>query len=194
MTTPLYPTFRKRVDDAIQLLISRQVTPWAFFNSGHPLRVKDFNQRDIAYEGIGFEGSPQRVFWTRYIEPFLEDLAIREIQAAVSLSREKNVDARHLLLEVEGLLIAGQYKVFAEMAEIDQRLRGKGFPHSVPVRSIDQETESVKAWIKEFVRSEIAMCQPRPWFETFYERNKFWIKFAGWLLTTLVAVGALKFL
>ncbi len=72
MTTQLYPTFRKRVDDAIEQLIKQKVTPWSFLTAGPPFRIKSFDGKQIAYEGVGFEGSPRQVFWSRYIEPFLE--------------------------------------------------------------------------------------------------------------------------
>ncbi len=105
MTTPLYPTFQKRISDSFDQLIRNQVTPWAFLNSGKPMRVKTNDQREIFYEGGGFEGSPQDVFWSRYIEPFMEDISINEIDAAVNIAEEKNVDATLLLPEVEGLLL-----------------------------------------------------------------------------------------
>jgi hypothetical protein len=87
MTTPLYPIFRKRIDDAVEQLIKNQVTPWCFLNSGHPFRVTAFDGRQITYEGILFDGTSQLVFWSRYIEPFLEYLAISEISAAVAMAQ-----------------------------------------------------------------------------------------------------------
>ena len=89
MTSPLYPTFHKRINDATEQIIKRQVTPWSFLTTGHPFRVKMFDGQQISYEGIGFEGSPRTVFWSRYIEPFLEDLCVSEIGAAVTLAKEK---------------------------------------------------------------------------------------------------------
>ena len=160
MTTPLYPTFKKRIEDAIELLLQNQVTPWAFLNSGKPFRVKKFDGREIAYEGRGFEGSPQEVFWARYIEPFLEDLAVREIDAAVSLARERDVDAKLLLLEVQGLLRNGSRRVFARMAEIDQRLIGNGYPQNVPLRRVQHEALSMDRFIEERIHAELAMWKP----------------------------------
>ncbi len=83
MTTPLYPTFRKRVDHAVEQIIKQQVTRWSFLTAGPPFQVKMFDGKQIAYEGVEFEGSPREVFWSRYIEPFLEGLCISEIGAAV---------------------------------------------------------------------------------------------------------------
>ena len=68
--------FQKRVNDAIKALIKKQVTPWVFMTTGRPFHIKRLDGTDIAYHGIGFEGSPKKVFWSGYIEPFLEHLCI----------------------------------------------------------------------------------------------------------------------
>lgn len=192
MTTPLYPTFRKRIEDVTKQIIRSQVTPWAFLTAGPPFRVKQFDGREIAYQGIGFEGSPRNVYWARYIDPFLEALAIEEVGAAVSLAKERGVDATLLLPEVQGLLIAATQKVFREMADVDRRLLGKGFPESIPLRSVEREVSQLSAFIEERVRCELAMWKPKTRAEEWYERNKFWV----WLFGTVVAVAGLaaKFL
>jgi len=88
MTTPLHAIFKRRISDSVEHLLQNQVTPWSFLTAGKPFRVKKCDGREISYEGVGFEGSPREVFWARYIEPFLEDLAMREIAEAVSSARE----------------------------------------------------------------------------------------------------------
>ena len=160
MATPLHPTFEKRIDDAVDRILLRQVDPWAFFRSGPPMRVTRFDGRIIAYQGLEFEGSPPLVFWSRYIEPFLEDLAVQEINAAVAAARERGVDGKQLLLEVEGMLLSGSKKVFTRMAQIDQRLRGKGYPQSVQLRPIDDKYDHMKEFIEIRIRAEIEMWRP----------------------------------
>ena len=187
MTTPLYPIFRKRIEDATERIIQEQVTPWSFLTAGPPFKVKQFSGRDISYQGIGFEGSPSNVFWGRYIDPFLEALAIEEIDVAVTSAKERRVDATLLLPEVQGLLIAAVLKVFRQMAEIDRRLRGKGFPEKVSLRSTESEVNRLSEFIEERIRSELAMWKPRWRVEEWYERNKFLV----WLVGTIVAVAGL---
>jgi len=157
MATPLYPTFQKRIDDAVERLLTKQVDPWAFFNAGPPIRISRFDGRSIAYQGVGFEGSPREVFWSRYIEPFLEDIAVQEMTAAVAAARERGVDAKLLLPEVEGLLLSNCKKVFNRMAEIDQRLRGKGYPQSVQRRPIDDKYSRMEKFIQIRIKAEIEM-------------------------------------
>ena len=155
--------------------------------AGPPFRIKSFDGREIAYRGIGFEGSPREVFWSRYIEPFLEQLSISEIEAAISLAREKGVDARFLLPELQGLLSAGFRKVYGEMADVDRCLRGKGYPNSVPLRSVDLEIQRMDKFLDERIMAEIEMWRPKPWFEAWHERNKFWI----WLIPIVLTVAGI---
>lgn len=187
MTTPLYPISRKRIEDAAERIIRDQVTPWAFLTDGPPFKVKQFSGREISYQGIGFEGSPRTVYWSRYIDPFLEALAIEEIDFAVSSAKERKVDATLLLPEVEGLLIAAVQKIFREMAEIDRCLLGKGYPESVPLRSVEGEVGQLSAFIEERIRCELAMWKPKSAVEEWYDRNKFWV----WLVGIVLAVAGL---
>ena len=183
MTSPLYPTFRKRVDDATEHLIKQQVTPWSFLTAEPPFRIKSFDGRQIAYEGVGFEGSPRQVFWSRYIEPFLEDLCVSEITAAVSMANKRAVDASLLLREIQVLLSAGCRKVYTRMADVDRRLRGKGYPDKVELRSIVLEVRAMNQVLDERICGELAMSEPRSRVEDWYEKNKFWRWVIGIVLT-----------
>jgi len=184
MTTPLYPTFQKRISDSFDQLIKNQVTPWVFLNTGKPMRVKTHDNRPISYEGVGFEGSPEQVFWSRYIDPFMEEICICEINDAIKMSTERNVDAKLLLPEVEGLLLSGVTRTFHEMSQIDQRLKGKGFPEKVHAHPIENEVQIMKNFIEVRIKSELDMWQPKSKFESWYERNKFII----WAMGTIVAL------
>lgn len=55
MPTPLYPTFKKRVGDAFEQLIKKQVIPWSFMTASPPFRIKFFDGKEIAYGEIAFE-------------------------------------------------------------------------------------------------------------------------------------------
>ena len=184
MTTPLYPTFQKRISDSFEQLIKKQVTPWAFLNSGKPMRVTTHDQRQISYEGAGFEGSPEQVFWSRYIEPFMEDISISEINAATRMASEKYISAALLLPEVESLLLAGVRKTFSEMAKTDQRLRGKGFPEKIPLRPIENEFQKVKSFIEVRIQSELKMWRPKSKLEVWFERNTS----VKWIVSIVVAI------
>jgi hypothetical protein len=185
MTTPLYPLFKKRVEDAIQGLIRKQVTPWSFLTAGPPFRIKMFDGREISYAGVRFEGTPRLVFWSGYIEPYLEQLSISEVTDAVSLAREKRVDAKLLLSELRNLLSSGCSNVYREMANVDRRLRGGGSPQSVKLRSTDEESQVMDRFIRERVDAEVKMwTSPSRRLERWYEWNRFWV----WAIAVIVTV------
>jgi hypothetical protein len=131
MITPLQPTFQKRIKDAFDEITRKQIDPWAMLNSGKPMKVQYFNGKQISYEGIGFEGSPEKVFWTSYIEPFIENIVISEIAEAYKQGSERKVDVSVLLNEVESLLLVSIKSVYSRMAEIDRRLKSRGFPEKI---------------------------------------------------------------
>jgi hypothetical protein len=202
MTTPLYPTFRKHINDAINQLIQNQITPWSFLNSGKPLRIYNFDKKQISYDGNGFEGSPREVFWSRYIEPFLEDICISEIAAAIEMAKQRNVDAKLLLPEIQDLLSAGVRKVFSQMAEVDRRLRGKGFPDKVHIRTTDTEIKNMNEFIEERILAELAMLKTCSKDEISLQNTKFdnviyffknhWLgAFIGILILIIISLGTL---
>jgi hypothetical protein len=185
--TPLYPTFQKRVGDAVDLLIKQQITPWMFMHSGHPLRVKRFDGGEISYGGIRFGGSSRDVFWGRYIEPFLEDLCVSEIGAAVTMATERNVDGKALLGELQVLLRAGFQRVYGEMAEVDQRLLGSGRPETIVERRIEPEITNMNTFLAVRIAAESGMWRQRSRLELWHERNRFWV----WIVQSFIGVTAL---
>jgi hypothetical protein len=189
MSTPLLPIFQKRINDSFEQLRKNQVYPWAMLNSGKPMIVKKHDQSQISYEGIGFEGSPEHVFWSRYIEPFMEEIAINEIDSALILATERNVDAKKLLPEVKDLLLGGVGKTFAEMAKIDQRLKGRGYPEKITIRSVEREYSAMKTFIEVRIDSELKMWKAKPRFEVWYEHNKSTVWFIG-IVISLVGLYA----
>src|ERR1700733_13309852 len=87
--SPLRPTMELFIRNECERIEREKITPWAFFRSGHPMRVTDFYGRQIAYQGVGWEGSPRLVFWTRYIEPFWEDVTDRAVAQVCTLCEER---------------------------------------------------------------------------------------------------------
>jgi hypothetical protein len=187
MATPLFPIFQKRINDATEKLIKNQVTPWVFMTSGDPFKVKDFDGGEISYKGIKFKGSPRHVFWTRYIDPFVEALILEEIATAISKAKENQIDARLLLPEVQAFLVSSVHKIFDAMSDVDQRLLGHGFPDSIPRRSVDSEINRLSDFIGQHIKSELDMWKPKSRIEELYEKNKF----LTWVVGTLIALGGL---
>lgn len=195
--SPLLPVLEKFIRDEWIVLERKQLTPWAFFNSGDKMTVQDFYGRQIGYSGVKFEGSPRLVFWSRYIEPFLEDLAFRSIDLALRLSAEKKIDVRAPLLETQGLLNSYVRKAYERMADIDRRLRGGGFPQSVPPRDTTNEQETMRQFIEARISGELRAVQPSP--APRWKAVNLWFKehpLFGFLVGTAIAILGLlsKFL
>ena len=185
MASPLYPLLEKIVDDAWIKLDREKITPWIFIKSGPVFQVVDYYGRTIAYQGILFEGSPQHVFWGRYIEPFLEDQVDKVISETIRLALEKKQDPRTCLPEAAGLLKSLARRAFARMADVDCRLRGQASPQSVLPRSTDGEIAAVDEFIERRLAAELTMTQHRMKVNDFYNEHPFLF----WLLALLVGVA-----
>jgi len=181
LATPLYPTTQKRIVDASETIIATQVTPWGFLNAGVQVKVRRFDGRDISYTNIGFQGSPREVFWGRYIEPFLEDLIVREIALTMDACRVREIDARLALPELQGLLVYSCQKVFSHMANIDQRLLANGDAQSAPLRATDTELTNMVTFIQTHCAAELEMWKPRT-LQVWWSHNQFWVWAFGSLL------------
>jgi hypothetical protein len=186
MATPLYPAAQKRIVDASETIIATQVDPWGFLNAGVRVQVKRFDGRDISYQGITFEGSPREVFWGGYIEPFLEDMVVREIALTMTACRDREIDARVELPELQGLLVYACQKVFSHMTNLDQRLLANGDPQSVPLRSIESELKLMTEFIRAHSAAELKMWKPRT-LQIWWSHNQFW----AWIVGVLTAIAGI---
>jgi hypothetical protein len=160
MPSHLYPILSKLIEDEWMRLDRNQITPWAFMTAGPAFRCKDFYGREIAYQGVKFEGSPRQVFWGRYIEPFLEDLVHRMVEETLRLAAARQQNAQQPLAEVGTLLKSVAQRAYRRMADIDQRLRGEGFPNRVSQRRIDGELARMEQFIDQRIQAECAMATP----------------------------------
>jgi hypothetical protein len=185
MSSPLYPLLETKVEDLWRRLDYSQISPWAFLAAGPLFRVADFHGRVISYQGIAFEGSPRQVFWGGYIEPFLEDLTEKIIKETLVLADERKQDAKIALSDASGLAKSVVRRAYGRMADIDRRLRGKGFPESLAIRSVELEIAGLDEFINKRIAAELAMIRPRWWINDFYSAHPFLF----WLIA--LAVGAL---
>lgn len=73
------------------------------------------------------------------------------------------------------------------MAELDQRLRGKGVPNRISRRSVDREVENMNRFIDEYIDVELTMTKRRRRIDKFYHEHPFLV----WLIATVVGVIAI---
>ena len=157
MASALFPLLQKFSRDEWVKLDRNKITPWAFFNSGWPFEITDFYGRTIASQGFEFSGSIRDLFWHRYIEPFLEEIVDRGFNETLRLARDRSQLRREPFEEMGGQLISLSGLAFRRMADIDQRLRGKGKPKSVLLYDPDRELSEVSRFIQRRMRAEIEM-------------------------------------
>jgi len=184
--SPLYPMMEKFVRDEWEKLDRDRLTKWAFFNVDNAQPIPDFHNRPISM-GRGtlvFEGQIRDIFW-KFADPFLEDIAVRTLDEVVKRGQGK-CDLRQPIRETEGLLISYSRKAYARMADIDRRLRGKGYPQSVPLRETKRESGEMESYIARLADAHMRLLEkPKRWWQD----ETVWKRF-GWVAGILGALGA----
>ena len=184
---------KERIELEFQKLEKDKVTPWTFLLSGKGMKVIDFFGKQVSYQGVGFEGSPRTVFWNGFIQPFLKDIVSRSLSETRTFCQDHSIDSSLPLKETASLLKDGISVIYERMADIDQRLRGKGYPHSVRRYNPKAEIERSAAFIEERMTAESTLAPGRKKnLNTFYEAQKFWFWFIG--IAIAIAGLVLRFL
>jgi hypothetical protein len=177
MASKIFPILKRFVDTEWVKLDANQITPWAFFNSHQGININDFYGGAICYRGIEFSASARDRFWTRYLEPFLEDITDRAMTEVLTLARDRGLHAAEALGEMAGLLYSMTGKAFGRMIEIDRRLRGNGYPESVDTKSAEREILAMRNHIAERLRVELEVLPKRLDLNRLYKENpgRFWL-------------------
>lgn len=184
--TAIYHVTKKMIEDEYELLRRDKITPWAFLHSGHPFRCTDFYGKEISYPEIRFKGSSETVFWTRFIEPFLEDIILRSLDKTVSLCRDKKINLNKPISETGTMLKVIVRNVYEDMADVDRRLRGNGYPGSVKKKDVTSKIASMSQLIDERIKSELAIWKKPSTLTEFYHNHPFLF----WLIRALIGIAA----
>jgi hypothetical protein len=155
--SPAYSFMKERIELEFQKLEKEKVTPWAFFLSGKELRLTKFLGDEISYSGIAYEGSPRTLFWNGFIQPFLQDIASRSFEGTRKFCLTHRLELQQPMVETADLLKAGIRRIYERMSDIDQRLRGKGYPSSVPKYNAITERAGSEAFVEERRDAELTL-------------------------------------
>ena len=109
---------------------------------------------------------------------------------SIRLTTERKQDARVVLPEAAALLKSVIHRAFGRMAEIDRRLRGKGFPQSVSLQSTSNEIAEVEAFVERRIAAEVSMVKRRYRINDFYNEHPFLFWFIALLVGSLVTFAA----
>lgn len=177
--TPLYAKTEQRIKDFYIDLDRNKLTPWSLFNTGKMPKIKDFYGKSIQYEGVKFKGSPRLIFWEGFIEPFLEHGIIDILEQIAGEAKQMNLPPKPCIDEAVGLLYPVISNVYERMAQIDQKLRGKGEPQSVKLEDVSKRIKKMHGFLRvqQKARTEISYAQKEKW----YKDTKF-------VISTIIAV------
>jgi hypothetical protein len=148
--TPIF-NITKRIVDNVDRQISDNLIKWRMFSAKWKLEVDNFYGKPIRYEGVMFEGTPRDVFWGNYIEPFLENGIHESFKQLEIVCKEKNIGIEDYIYEMRGQLEILINKTYNYMAEIDQVLRGGGFPNSIQKVNVSGEIEAMVKYLDECI-------------------------------------------
>lgn len=164
----IYQITKNMIEDEYEKLRQDKITPWSFLQSGHSFKCIDFYGKEINYSGVKFEGTPELVFWDGFIEPFLKDIIFRAINNTIQLCRDKKLYSATPIRETGELLKVFVRKVYNDMADVDRRLRGAGFPQNIEKKDVSVKIKPFLSLIDERVDSELTV---RKWLNEFYNNN-----------------------
>ena len=179
----IYQITKKMIENEYEKLRRDKITPWSFLQSRHPFKCKDFYGKEIYYSGVKFEGTPELVFWDGFIEPFLSDIIFRAFNTTIQLCRDKKIYSATPIRETGKLLKVLVLKVYSDMADVDRRLRGAGFPQNIEKKDVSGKVKPFLSLIDERVGSELSI---RERLNEFYHNNPGLV----WLIG-LIPFGAL---
>lgn len=151
-TSPLYGRTSKIVHDVDEKL-TKLIHKWRFFKAGPPMVVKKYDGSEICYQGLKFSGTPVLVFWNDFIEPYIENYSIKILEQTSALSFECQFPVEDSIEEAKNLLLVMVRRIYHEMSETDQILRGDGF--TFPERKdVSSQIESMSLKISEHAEIE----------------------------------------
>jgi hypothetical protein len=149
-STPFHPKRKTAIADAYSRLDRTLLTDWLMsFHSGKP--IMNCEGRQVQYGGVEFSGSPREVFWGGFFEPDFRKVITEQINQTVMDCQPYPSLAEPALDETAHLLHDFVAKLYERMAEIDQLLRGKGFPDKVQRRSVGGYISVMNNFIDEHI-------------------------------------------
>jgi hypothetical protein len=159
--TDLFIRTKARVDERADYLIREKIDKWLFMKPGSSERVVLPNGRDYTYAGSEYNDTVAQVFW-KSIDPFLEEAVQKVLDEVGKECQSHSIDSRAPLKEAGWLLESMVRQVYRKMADVDQKLRGKGYPQSVPKVDKVLEVERMIEKVRQYLKAATALYSGPP--------------------------------
>jgi len=159
--TQLYARTKKRIDDIYENIEKEKLNPWIFFKTGKMPQITKHDGGIISYKGTSIEFTDAQgiVFWgDNFIPPFIEDAIVKVFDQTIEECRKNNLDPKPYINEADSLLSGFIWKVYNRMADIERRLRGKGYPKNIPRKDVSYEVEKMQRCLKEHYNAAILLA------------------------------------
>jgi hypothetical protein len=156
--SPIYELIKAEVDRSGKLFIKDKIDPWLFFNS-HGVKISKSDGSMINISGVEFSGSAPLVFWNGFVNEELTVLALSLFENTKRMATEHGVPVENAISDCNDCLKDLIFSVFDRMADIDQRLRGKGYPRSIPKKNIEGHASSLYDQINKYAAAHIAAAK-----------------------------------
>ncbi len=171
-SSALNAVIKADVEDATNKLLRSAIDPWVFFNS-HGVSISRADGRKISIKGVEFPGSVNDVFWGGFADEFIRKVGRELIESTRCKAIERNIPVSSALSDCLGYLRIMIEKIFYRMADIDQRLRGKGYPRSVVKRDVSKLIEKNYEILESIIDSEVQSSGDQNrnsgWWHSFFE-------------------------
>ena len=180
------------IDEAFSKLIDEKITPWSFFNTGKMPQITDHHGKTITYSGVKFEGSPKVVFWDSFIDPFLRSIIVEKIDWAIVLAKSTKIPAHIVLKMIKSRLKIQIQKTYTRMSEIDQRIRGEGFPERVQRHDVSDKVDSMYTFLEDHVCSAAQLYDRGFSFNRLYQEHPFWFWLIGIVAAVIIGIMTIR--
>jgi len=149
--TPFYPKRKLAIHGAYDRFERELFGPWSLFNSGKLITVTPCEGKSQQFNGgVEFSGTVRVIFW-RFFDPDIRKVITDQIEQVVKECKELPDFQELALNETRELLKEFVETGYERMAEIDQRLRGKGYPKTVQLRSVGDKFGAMSDFIDEHI-------------------------------------------
>jgi len=152
--SPLNAIIQADVNAAEDKILTNTIDPWIFYNS-HGVNILKANGKQISIKGVEFSGSASDVYWSGFADEWIQKIGRELIESTRKKAIERGLPIAPALSDCFDELKIMIETIFNRMAEIEQRLNGKGYPKSIPKKDVSDQIQKNVDFLQLIINSEI---------------------------------------